>query len=157
MATEEQKKVNQYRLMSMALTGLASGVWNTLGESSFAFSGPMGNEILHIMEKEMGLEVAGEDPQDVMTEIGRIFVDEFGFAGDITVEEVGAEHYELRVKNCINRRYTDQLLEAGVEKPFICPILNACQASLRRMGFKMHENVEKWVEGNGSVITFKGI
>ena len=157
MADEDQKKRNQYRLMSMALTGLASGVWNTLGESAFAFSGPMGNQILNIMEKEMGLEVAGENPEDVMTEIGRIFVDEFGFAADITVKELGEDHFQLYVHNCINRKYTDQLFEAGVERPFICPILNACQASLRRMGFKMHENVEKWVEGNGSIITFKGI
>ena len=35
MATEEAKKRNQYRLMSMALTGLASGVWETLGDSAF--------------------------------------------------------------------------------------------------------------------------
>ncbi|MBE2199003.1 MAG: hypothetical protein IAE79_10365 [Anaerolinea sp.] len=157
MATDDQKKINQYRLMSMALTGLASGVWNTLGDSAFAFSGPMGNQILNTMEKEMGLEVAGETPVEVMTEIGRIFVDEFGFASDITVQEKGENHFEIRVLNCINRKYTDQLAAAGVEKPFICPILNACQASLRRMNFKMREDVQKWVEGNGSIITFKGI
>lgn len=157
MATDEQKKVNQYRLMSMALTGLASGVWNTLGDSAFAFSGPMGNQILRTMEKEMGLEVAGESPLDVMTEISRIFVDEFGFASNITVTEVEDEHFEIRVHNCINRRYTDELVAAGVEKPFICPILNACQASLRRMNFRMREDVQKWTEGNGSIITFKGI
>ncbi len=157
MATEEQKRANQFRLMSMALTGLASGVWNTLGDSAFAFSGPMGNQILHIMEKEMGLEVAGENPADVMTEIGRIFVDEFGFASDITIEQKGDEHYILRVHNCVNRTYTDTLMAAGVEKPFICPILNACQASLRRMGYRMGGDVEKWTEGKGSIITFKSI
>jgi hypothetical protein len=157
MATDEQKKKNQYRLMSMALTGLASGVWNTLGDSAFAFSGPMGNQILNIMEKEMGLEVAGDSPQEVMMEIGRIFVDEFGFAGDIKVEADGEEKFVVHVQNCINRRYTDRLVEAGVEKPFICPILNACQAALRRMDYKMHEDVEKWSEGNGSIITFEGI
>lgn len=157
MATEDAKKVNQYRLMSMALTGLASGVWDTLGESAFAFSGPMGKQILSVMEKEMGLEVAGENPEEVIGEIGRIFVDEFGFAGDITVKTIGPDHIEVRVLNCINRRYTDQLAAAGVEKPFICPILNASQAALRRMGHKMHEDVQKWTEGNGSIITFKGI
>jgi hypothetical protein len=157
MATEEAKKVNQYRLMSMALTGLASGVWDTLGDSAFAFSGPMGRQILGVMEKEMGLEVAGETPEEVIAEIGRIFVDEFGFAGNITVHTPGPDHIEVRVHNCINRRYTDQLAAAGVEKPFICPILNASQAALRRMGYKMHEDVQKWTEGNGSIITFKGI
>lgn len=157
MATEEAKKRNQYRLMSMALTGLSTGVWNTLGESSFAFSGLMGRQILSVMEDEMGLEVAGESPEDVVDEIGRLFVDEFGFAADITVSSNGEDHMELKVRNCINRKYTDELLEAGVAKPFICPILNASQAALRRMGYKMHEDVEKWVEGNGSIITFQGI
>jgi hypothetical protein len=48
-------------------------------------------------------------------------------------------------------------MDAGVEKPFICPILNACQAALRRMGYKMREDVEKWADGKGSIITFKEI
>jgi hypothetical protein len=157
MATDDEKKRNQYRLMSMALTGLSTGVWNTLGDSAFAFSGLMGKQILNVMENEMGLEIAGESPEDVIAEIGRIFVDEFGFAAQITVENDADNHFELKVHNCINRKYTDELMAAGVEKPFICPILNASQAALRRMGYKMRENVDKWVEGNGSIITFDSI
>jgi hypothetical protein len=157
MASEETKKANQYRLASMALTGLASGVWDTLGDSAFAFSGPMGRQILGVMEKEMGLEIAGENPEDVLAEIGRIFVDEFGFASDITVERKSPDVIELKVHNCINRNYTDKLAAAGVEKPFICPILNASQAALRRMDIKMGGDVVKWAEGGGSIITFKGI
>jgi hypothetical protein len=157
MATEEQKKENRLRLTNMALLSLASSTWDTLGDSSFAFSGPMGNQILKVMEKEMGLEIAGETPEEVMIEIGRIFVDEFGFCGDIDVETNDADGYTVKVKQCVNRRFTDQLLAAGVEKPFICPIMNACQAALRRMGYKMHENVEKWAEEGGSIITFKNI
>lgn len=154
MATEDQKKENRLKLTNLALLSLASSTWNTLGESAFAFSGPMGDYILEVMEKEMGLEIAGQNPKDVMMEISRIFVDEFGFAGDIAVEEVDGEHYQLKVKNCINRRFTDRLMDAGVEKPFICPVMNACQAALRRMDFKAHENVEKWADGNGSIISF---
>ncbi len=157
MATEEAKKENQLRLTNMTLLSLASSTWDTLGESAFAYSGPMGNMILDVMEKEMGLEIAGESPEDVMLEINRIFVDEFGFASDIDTEVKGDGVYEVRVKNCINRRFTDKLMEAGVEKPFVCPIMNACQAALRRMDFKAREQVEKWVEGNGSIITFKTI
>jgi len=154
MATEEQKKDNRLRLTNMALLSLAASTWDTLGESAFAFSGAMGSHILEIMEKEMGLEIAGEDPRDVMMEISRIFVDEFGFAGDIDVVPQDDSTYQVKVKNCVNRKFTDQLMAAGVEKPFICPIMNACQAALRRMDFKAHEKVEKWVDGNGSVITF---
>ncbi len=157
MATDEVKKENRLRLTNMALLSLASSTWDTLGESAFAFSGPMGSQILKVMEQEMGLEIAGETPEDVMTEIGRIFVDEFGFCGDIDVESDGDSLYTVKVKQCVNRRFTDKLADAGVEKPFICPIMNACQAALRRMGYKMHEDVEKWAEEGGSIITFKAI
>ena len=157
MAAEEQKKSNQIRLVNLALLSLAAGTWDTLGESSFAFSGPMGNQVLDVMEKEMGLEIAGEDPQSTMMEISRIFVDEFGFASSIDVEEVGPDHFQLKVCNCVNRSFTDKLMDAGVEKPFICPILNACSAAMRRMGYKYKGDVTKWVEGKGSIIEFKGI
>lgn len=157
MATDEQKKENRLRLTNLALLSLSSSTWNMLGETSFSFSGPMGTQILNVMEKEMGLEIAGETPKDVMMEIARIFVDEFGFAGQIEVIEHDADHFEVKVHECVNRSFTDKLVAAGVEKPFICPILNANQAALRRMGFKMKENVEKWVDGKGSIITFESI
>lgn len=154
MATDEQKKQNRLRLTEMSLLSLSTSTWNILGDTAFSFSGPMGRQILNIMEKEMGLEVAGEDPQDVLLEISRIFVDEFGFASDITIDAKDESHFEVRVRNCVNRSLTDKLMDAGVDKPFICPIMNACQSALRRMGYKMHEDVEKWVDGNGSIITF---
>lgn len=157
MATDEQKKLNQLRLTNMALTTLASAVWETLGDSSLSFSGLIGNQVLKIMEKEMGLEIAGHNPQEVLTEISRIFVDEFGFAEDITVEGDETAGITLKVHKCANRKFTDVLEAAGVEKPFICPIMNSSQAALRRMGFKMREDVQKWTEGGGSIITFKSI
>jgi len=157
MAGEEQKKQNQLRLISLALSSLASSVWNTLGESSFSFSGLMGDEVLKVMEKEMGLEISGHSPKEVMMEISRIFVDEFGFATDIEVSGDDDAEIVLKVNGCVNRKFTDKLLDAGVEKPFICPIMTACQASLRRQGIKMSEDVEKWVEGKGSIITFKRV
>ncbi|HHJ06054.1 MAG TPA: hypothetical protein ENK24_00985 [Anaerolineae bacterium] len=113
--------------------------------------------ILEVMEKEMGLEIAGESPADVMMEVNRVFVDEFGFASDIDIEQKGDDTYEVKVRNCINRRFTDKLMEASVEKSFVCPIMNACQSAMRRMDFKARSNVEKWVDGNGSTITFKTI
>ncbi len=154
MATEESKKQNVLRLTSMALASLTAGVWDTLGEASFALAGPMGDEILGMMEKEMGLEIAGESPKDVVNEICRIFVDEFGFAKEIAVAMDGDQKLVLKVRSCINVPFTDRLAAAGVEKPFICPIMNACGAALRRMNFKMHHDVQKWPDGNGSIITF---
>jgi hypothetical protein len=154
MATEEQKNANRVRLSNLALLSLAAGVWDILGNGVNAFSGPMGDAILEVMEKEMGLEVAGEDPETIMHEISRIFVDEYGFASEIEVVVQDPEHFQLRVKNCVNRAFTDKLVEAGVEKPFICPILNSCRSALRRMGHKMVGDVQQWKDGKGSIISF---
>ena len=56
MATDEQKKENRLRLTSAALLSLASSTWNMLGDTAFSFSGPMGTQVLGLMEKEMGLD-----------------------------------------------------------------------------------------------------
>jgi len=113
----------------------------------------MGNELIHMFEKEMGLEIAGETPEDVIQEIARIFVDEFGFASNIEVVNGGSDKIQIKVTKCINRKLTDKLMEEGVETPFICPIMNATFAALSRMGFRMHHEVVKWKEGDGSIIT----
>lgn len=154
MATEEQKKENRARLADLALLSIAAGAWDVMGKGVNAFCGSMGDELLKAMEKEMGLEIAGEDPEVVLTEVSRIFIDEFGFASDIDIEHPDEDHFQLKVKNCVNRKFTDTLMEAGVEKPFICPIMNASRSALKRMGYKVHEDVEQWKEGKGSVITF---
>lgn len=155
MATEEQKKQNQIRLMSLALLGLSAGVWDMLGESAYAVGIPMGNTILPVMEKEMGLEIGGESPEAVLQEIARIFVDEFGFASTIEVKPLGDDTFQLVVANCANRTFTDKLIDAGVPKPYICPIMNVSASALRRLGYRPHDTVEKWAEGKGSIITFE--
>lgn len=154
MVTEEIRKQNQVRLSNLALLSLASGAWDVLGKGVNAFSGPMGDGILKVMEQEMGLEIAGEDPETVMTEISRIFVDEFGFASDIEISIQDSEHFQVKVRNCVNRNFTDKLTAAGVEKPFICPIMNATRSALKRMGYRCHEDIEQWKEGGGSIIRF---
>ncbi len=154
MATEEQKKANQLRLANLTLFGVTSGFWNLLGDTALAVGPEIGEEILKVMEKEMGLEIAGETPEVVLTEIARLFVDEFGFAGNIEIVTEG-DTITMKVHNCLNRNLTDRLIEAGVGKPFICPIMNSGFAAMRRLGIRTRENVVKWAEGNGSIITFK--
>jgi hypothetical protein len=115
----------------------------------------MGDHILEMFEKEMGLEIAGESPEAVIREIQRIFVDEFGFAQEIKTNILdGGNKIELQVKNCVNRAFSDKLIAAGVQKPYICPIMNTTAAALRRMGYKVRSDIVKWQEGGGSIITF---
>jgi len=154
MATEEKKKANQLRLANLTLYGVTAGLWNLLGDTSMAVGASIGEEVLKVMEKEMGLEIAGETPEAVLKEIARLFEDEFGFAGQIEVLTEG-NTITMKVYNCLNRSLTDRLVEAGVETPFICPIMNSGLVAMRRLGIRAQPNVVKWVEGNGSIITFK--
>jgi len=154
MATEEKKKANQLRLANLALYGVTAGLWNLLGDTSMAVGASIGEEVLQVMEKEMGLEIAGETPETVLKEIARLFADEFGFAGPIEVLTEG-DTITMKVYNCLNRGLTDRLVKAGVEIPFICPVMNAGLVAMRRLGIRAQPNVVKWVEGNGSIITFK--
>lgn len=154
MATDDEKKRNMVRLSNLTLLGVSKGVWDFVGETAFALSQNIGNEIVKMMEKEMGLEIAGENPIDVVNEVSRLFVDEFGFARNIEVKENDGI-ISVDVQHCINRKLTDQLLESGVEKPFICPIMNVLVAVFKRLGIWARHDVKKNEAGNGSIITLE--
>jgi hypothetical protein len=153
MASEEQKKQNLIRMKNLMIEGMAKALWDLFGESANATMIDVGKDILEIMENEMGLEVAGEDPKDVMTEIGRIFVDEFGYIESFSVEQNGNE-ITLKVDKCIGWNLTQAILKTGVDVPFTCPIMNVGQASLMRLGKPAHKKIEPRPDVRGSAITF---
>ncbi len=135
MATEEEKKRNLARLNAMIIYGLEKGLWDLFGESALATTNTVGEGMLELMEKNMGLEIEGEDPQDILTEIGRLFVDEYGIATDFDIEKEG-DDINFDVKNCVLMHVEKDLIEAGI-KPFVCPYLNIAAAAMRRrMGVK---------------------
>ncbi|HHS97523.1 MAG TPA: hypothetical protein ENK08_06430 [Chloroflexi bacterium] len=155
MATEEEKKRNLARINAMIIYGLEKGLWDLLGESALSVSTTVGEGMLEVMEKTMGLEIAGEDPQDILTEIGRIFVDEIGIAlkFDITKEDstVG-----LMVQNCVLLKTEEDLIKAGI-KPFMCPYLNIAAAAMRkRLGVKTRvSKIDVDTEGRKCVLQFE--
>ncbi len=135
MATEEEKKRNLARINAMIIYGLEKGLWELLGESALALSTTVGEGMLDAMEKTMGLEIAGEDPQDILTEIGRIFVDEIGIALKFDITREG-DTVSLAVQNCVLLRTEADLVESGIQ-PFMCPYLNIAAAAMRkRLGVK---------------------
>lgn len=152
MATEEQKKRNELRLLRMMIFGLTSGTWDLLGETAFGISRLIGLQILPILEKEMGLEIAGETPQYVVQEIGRLFVDEFGFAREVTVSGEG-DKIVMKVRGCLNHKLTEDLKAAGVEWPFICPYMCAAVGALQRMDYKVRSSVVE--SGDECAFTFE--
>ena len=135
MATEEEKKRNLARINAMIIYGLEKGLWDLFGESALATTNTVGAGMLEILEKSMGLEIEGEDPQDMLTEIARIFVDEYGIALDFEAKQEG-DHVSLRVDHCVLMQVEKDLVAKGV-KPFVCPFLNIATAAMRqRLGVK---------------------
>lgn len=86
MATEEQKKARVIRLFNMLIFGLGKGLYDLFGDAAIGIVGPIGEEILEEMEQELGLEIHGEDPQTILTEIERILIDEYGLVKDARIE-----------------------------------------------------------------------
>ena len=135
MATEEEKKRNLARINARIIYGLEKGLWNLLGESALALSVVVGEGMLEKMEQTMGLEIAGEEPQDILTEVGRIFVDEIGIATRFDITKTG-DDIEFDVEHCALHKVEDDLVAAGIE-PFMCPYLNIAAAAMRqRLGLK---------------------
>ena len=135
MATEEEKKKNLARINAMIIYGLEKGLWDLFGEAALATTNTVGEGMLTILEKTMGLEIGGEDPQDILTEIGRIFVDEYGIATDFDITKEG-DTVSFCVQKCVLMKVEADLIAAGI-KPFVCPYLNIAAAAMRqRMNMK---------------------
>jgi hypothetical protein len=153
MATAEQQKENMIRLLNLMILGMAKAMWDIFGETAFATMNEVGKNILEIMEKEMGLEIAGENPKDVITEVGRIFTDEIGLVDSAKVEADGNQ-LRLTVDNCKGWDLSEKILSHGVDTPFTCPIMNVGEAALLRMGKYARRKIEPIPETKGSKITF---
>ncbi len=135
MATEEQKKVRQLRLFNDIIFGFAKGLYELFGESALATAETIGNDILEEMEHEMGLEIAGEDEQDILTELERIMIDEYGLVKEATLEiNKETHHIDMVCTGCLVWRATSYLRKEGIQ-PYTCvPMMMATAALRKRLG-----------------------
>lgn len=135
MATEEQKKERLLRLCNDVFYGFGKGLYDLFGESALATVDTIGEDILEDMEKELGLEIHGEDPEDILTELERLMVDEYGMCNSATLKIEGDE-IDLICERCKFWKATKALKEAGVP-PYTCvPMMMASAALHKRLGKK---------------------
>jgi len=140
MATEEAKLANRARLWGLATLGMTYGVWELIQESSTALSPAIGESIVKEMEKALGLEIAGEKPEHILIELGRIFVDEYGFATEAKVEQTD-KGFRVTLVNAVGTPEFSAIKESGVEKLFSHPFYCAGLAVLARLGVKARGDV----------------
>ncbi len=135
MATEIEKKKNLARLLELVTKGLGKGLWDLVGEPVYATSAVIGDEILAYLQKNIGLEIAGESPEDVLLELTRIFMDEFGAAQDVNIQKKD-NLIEMKIKKCVSRRLCLDLKKENIP-PFVCPYLAVSAAAMRKnLGMK---------------------
>ena len=151
MATEEQKKIRQLKLFNDLIFGFAKGLYDLFGDSAIATVDTIGEDILEEMEHDLGLEIHGEDPQDILTEIERLMVDEFGLVKSARLE-MHPETHEINMicEGCLLTKATKDLSEAGVP-PYTCvPMMMASAALHKRLHkkakfVKLDQDLEKRV------------
>lgn len=154
MATEQEKTARRARIWGITAYGLTLGIWDMVQESALTLSPAIGKAILADMEKNLGLELAGEKPEDILVEIGRVCVDEGGFASEAKVEKTN-NGFQVTLVNAVGTQEFAALQEKGVEKLFSHPFYCAGQAALARLGCKARGSVEIDKAHNSHVIRFE--
>ncbi|GAP12588.1 hypothetical protein LARV_00324 [Longilinea arvoryzae] len=146
MATEEKKKENLLEMLSYTVFGLAQGMWELFGDSSFATSTTIGDMMVARAEKAAGLEVQGETPDEILTEIVRLSVDELGLMEDGKAVFTG-DHITIECDHCKGCTMCNGLQSHGVQ-PFYCSMFCMASSALREgTGHKNRFLSRKYDEG----------
>ncbi|WP_417915329.1 hypothetical protein [Candidatus Electronema sp. JM] len=144
----------QMRLMSLMIAGMAKSLHEMFGEAALAVMSETGRSILEILERELGLNIAGKEPAAALVAIGKVFSDDLGFVNSFAVKEEG-NRLIVTVQGCHGWDTTQTVLKmTGLETPFTCPIMNVCQAALIRMGRPARKSISPIPATHGSTITF---
>jgi hypothetical protein len=131
----EEKKLRQLRLFNDLIFGFAKGLYDLFGDSALATVDTIGEDILEEMEHELGLEIQGENPQDILTEIERLMVDEYGLVkhAKLVMED---HHIDMICEGCLLWKCTSDLEAEGVP-PYACvPMMMSSAALHVRLGRK---------------------
>jgi len=156
MATDQQKFANRARLWGLTVMGMTLGIWDMVEETSLTLSPQIGSQTLAEMEKQLGLEIAGEKPEHLLNELGRIFVDEYGFASEARVES-NAKTFKVTLENAVGTPEWAMMKERGVAKAFSHPFFCTGLAALSRIGLKCRGSVETDAAAKRYVITFEAV
>jgi hypothetical protein len=134
MATEEQKKNRQLKLVNSVIFGLAKGLYDILGDSALGIMAQVGKDTLSDMEKEMGLEIQGEDPAAILTEVGRILVDEYGLLSAFEIKSLGGTRVQVICKDCLFKPASLRLRDNGIPEHTCVPTAIITTALRNRLG-----------------------
>ncbi|MBN1484193.1 MAG: hypothetical protein JXA37_05680 [Chloroflexia bacterium] len=132
MATEEQKQQARLQLLGTVLAGFITGLYKLFGDGAMATVDTIGQDVLKDMEHKLGLEIHGEDPQDILTELERLMIDEFGLLQDAKLVIEGGK-IALSCEKCMLWNLSRTLQEAEVPLYSCVPMMMASTALRKRL------------------------
>ena len=145
MATDAEKQDRLLKVFNVGMYGMIKGLWDLFGESSFATVRAVGKQMLAVMEQESGLEIDGENTEDILQEIIRLLADEVGAisSGDITID---GNSVALSCQDCFLRETTSWLEKDGIQ-PFACMPMNISVAAMnKQLGVRHKLRGRDWDE-----------
>ncbi|MBN2091066.1 hypothetical protein JW964_15745 [candidate division KSB1 bacterium] len=150
----DNDKSKMLQLLQLTLFSVTKGIWDFVGESSLALSLKIGDELLKIFEYERHLQLADQTPSMIISSIVQIFQEEFHFAENIEVSQ-NKNIFAIHVHNCHNNTLTHRLSVAGVEKPFVCPLMNVLLAAFKKLHITARHDIKRDNKQNHSIITLE--
>lgn len=135
MATEEQKKARLLKVFNTVFYGMGKGLYDMLGDAMVSVAAPIGEDIIEEMEHETGLEIHGENPQAILTELERLLVDEYGLLKSASLKINEATHeIDIVCEGCELWHATAELKAAGIPNYVCVPMMIAEAAMRKRLG-----------------------
>ncbi len=153
MSTKKQM-ANMTELSGMIVTAMTMGIWDLVEESAVTMSPMIGDELLTLIEKKAGLELNDEDPEKILTELGQIYVDDYGYGSKVTIDRDG-KIFKMTFFDAVGLENYIAIEEMGVEKPFSNPIYCTGLAALARLGLRARATTEVDMEKKTFTATFK--
>ena len=131
MAAEDVKRERLLQVFNISMYGLIEGLWDLFGESSFATINTVGDKVLKVVEKEVGFEVQGDNPKDILMEVNNLLVNKVGTmqSGMVVMDDDGK--VSMACEKCCLQEATKWLESEGVQ-PFACLPMNIYAAALRK-------------------------
>jgi hypothetical protein len=156
MGTDLEKAQNSANMWAITALSMTIGIWDMVEDSATSLSPMIGEQILAMAEQIFQLKLAGESAEKIMIDLGRIFVNEFGLCGAVSVEMKDNAVVTV-LKDSIGINEMKALQARGIRKFFAHPFLCAGLAALARTGIKTRANLVIDANNKDTTITFEYI
>ncbi|NJE09901.1 hypothetical protein [Thermococcus sp. MAR1] len=123
------------KVNNLILYGIYNGIYKVLGAGAKGLGNSIGEELLHSMMEEYGLNFEGSnDPQELLNRFTEVMINTFGFAEKGEIIKDGNK-VTLKLDNPMDL-YALQLLEKKGMKPVLYPMANAIAVAIKKFSGK---------------------